>query len=580
MIACACCWHRGGLAVGPMICICWLVSTNNGPSEKPDRSAQKRRSGVALPVAHLLALAPVDVWIWMLARHRVHPKYWIRLVGIGFTSLVGTIWSLPERIIFWFGWRIFKADPERLEHPAGVLVIVGYYRSGTTHAHNLISCGGEVVTPRWYQALLGQGFWLSWMVTRILLVPFLGSSRPQDGVGFGPMWPAEDDFALAGWGRCSTLPGRLIFPHSRSQWDRWNDLSRCTKAERKRWRRTLAGFAWKVTRRDPTKMLVLKTPSHGAHLTELTEVFGEHVRLLHVSRDPESVLESNLRMHDALSSHLLEDPVDATTLRGQILDEYERIERATIEQAQSLEEGRIAFVRHENLLADPIGQLRRSFEALGLDLSQAHQDSIIRYLRELGPYSKPIQSPIDLGTPSPDEPEQIARLMELRPSIDRVDRVEVLHDLPSSEPEHSRVFVGILASVVAMLAWGLAWIGVIWVIKQIDPEIKPRLDQLVWIGGSVIGIAAIKASGRGSKRLGLVAALLTLVVFVGLSFPITVLNWNFASEGTHQQFMYHNTKGALHGLLAPSSLIFALLGMITAYRHAGTTGPRPPGLGR
>lgn len=478
------------------------------------------------------------------------------------------------------GWTLFKSDPERLEHPAGVLVIVGYYRSGTTHAHNLISCSEEVVTPRWYQALLGQGFWLSWMVTRILLVPFLGSSRPQDGVGFGPMWPAEDDFALAGWGRCSTLPGRLIFPHSRSSWDCWNDLNQCTESERNRWRRTLAGFAWKVTRRDPSKMLVLKTPSHGAHLTELCEVFGQDVRFLHVSRDPERVLESNLRMHDALSSHLLEDPVDATTLRGQILAEYERIERATIGQAQSLDEGRIAYVSHENLLADPVGQLRFSFETLGLDLPQSHQEAMIRYLGELGPYTKMVQAPIDLGTPSSDESEQIARLMELRPNIDRVDPVEILHDVPSSDPNQPRVLVGIVASVVAMLAWGLAWIGVIWVIKQIDPEIKPRLDQLVWIGGSVIGIMAIKASGRGSRRLGLVAALLTLVVFVGLSFPITVLNWNFASDGTREQFLYHNTKGALHGLLAPSSLIFALLGMITAYRHAGTTGPRAPGLGR
>ncbi|MBO6512760.1 MAG: sulfotransferase [Phycisphaerales bacterium] len=551
------------------------MSTNMDSTECIESSAPERKLGVALPVAHLLALAPIDVWFGMLSGSRVHPRYWIRLIGIGFTSLVGTIWSLPERVLFWIGWTLFKKDPERFEHPAGVLVIVGYYRSGTTHAHNLIACSSSVITPRWYQALLGQGCWISWAITRVLLVPFLGSSRPQDGVGFGPMWPAEDDFALAGWGRCSPLPGRLIFPRSRARWDRWNDLGSCTADERRRWRRTLAGFAWKVTRRDPTKLLVLKTPNHGSHIAELVEVFGDHVRFLHVSRDPEKVLESNLRMHDALSAHLLQDPVDPTTLRADILDEYEQIERATIEQSQSLDEGRIAFVRHENLLADPCTQLESAFERLGLSFTESDRVAIERYLGELGPYVKPVQAAIDMGTPRADERERIERLQELRPSIDAVDAAPLSH----TEPEHPRVVRGMVAAAIFMIVWGLLWIGAIWVIKQIDPEIKPRLDQLVWIGGSVIGIASIKASRRGSKQLGILAAALTLLVFVVLSFPITVLNWNFASDGTREQFLYHNTKGALHGLLAPSSLIFALLGMITAFRHAGSTGPRAPGLG-
>lgn len=565
------------LAMGQIIGICWLVSTNNGPSDHPESITQRNgsgRSGIMLPVAHLLALAPLDVWIRMLIRQRVHPKYWIRLLGIGFTSLVGTIWSLPERVGFWIGWSLFKKNPEQFEHPAGVLVIVGYFRSGTTHAHNLISCGSEIITPRWYQALLGQGLWMSWAVTRLLLVPFLGSSRPQDGVGFGPMWPAEDDFALASWGRCSTLPGRLIFPRSREEWDRWNDLNEISEAERTRWRRTIAGFAWKVTRRDPSKMLVLKTPSHGAHIAELKAVFGEHVRFLHVSRDPTSVIESNIRMHDALSAHLLEDPIETTILRSQIVDEYLQIERMTIEQSQSLGEGEMVFVSHENLLADPIGQLESAFETLGLEFSGSHKDAIIEYLNELGPYKRPTPASINLGSPSEHESKQIVQLLELRPAIEQVQGMVIQR----RDPKRARLVTGVLCLIIAAVLWASFWIGVIWVIKLIDPEIKPRLDQLVWIGGSVIGVAAIKASGRGSRRLGIVAALLTLVVFVGLSFPITVLNWNFASDGTQEQFLYHNTKGALHGLLAPSSLIFAALGMITAFRHAGTTGPRPPGI--
>ena len=544
------------------------------PPEDPI-PASNRNPVLAAPVAHLLALAPLDVWLRMLAGTRIHPRYWIRLLGIGFTSLVGTLWSLPERILFGTCWRFLKKNPEQLDHPPGVLVIVGYYRSGTTHAHNLIACDPDSVTPRWYQALLGQGCWLSWAVTRFLLVPFLGSSRPQDNVGFGPMWPAEDDFALAGWGACSTLPGRLIFPSRWSQWSKWNTLEQCSESERARWRRTLAGFAWKVTRRHPKKMLVLKTPSHGAHISELVEIFGDHVRFIHVSRDPIKVIESNMRMHDDLSSHLLESRMDADALRERIVNEYHEIEHATVAQSQSLDEGRIAFMTHEALIADPIGQLAKAYQILGLELSDPHSDAIAQYLHDLGAYKRPTRSPIDLGTPSTTEPASIEQIRALHPSCQPPERVDL--PLPPHPDRTIHPIRGLFAAVIAGLVWGLLWIGSIWIIKQIDPEIKPRLDQLVWIGGSAVGLAAVHFAGGGSKRLGYIAAGLTLLVFVTISFPITVINWNFASDSTTSDFLYHNSKGALHGILAPSSIAFAVLGMLTAWRHASSTGPKAPG---
>jgi len=528
-----------------------------------------------MPVAHLLALAPLDVWFRMLWGTLPHPRYWLALLGIGLTSLIGTIWSFPERVIFWLCWSVFKKDKERFDHPPGVLVIVGYYRSGTTHAHNLIACDPEAVTPRWYQTLLGQGFLMSWAVTRFLLVPFLGSSRPQDGVGFGPLWPGEDDFALAGWGRCSTLPGRLIFPSQWEKWKKWNTLESCTDAERKRWRKTLAGFAWKITRRHPDKMLVLKSPNHGAHITELTQIFGDRVRFLHISRDPIKVIESNIRMHESLSPHLLEKPLDPITLRARIVEEYLEIETATISQAQSLDEGRIAFITHENLIADPVGQLSKGFGSLALELSEPHKRAITRYLVDLGTYKQSAHTHADLKTPSDTESESIKQLHALRPSQNQVATV------PLSNPEHprppARTGSGIFVALATTIAWGMFWIGLIWIIKQSFPDYRPRLDQLVWIGGSVIGLIAVRAAGGGSKPLGIAAALLTLLAFVSVSFPITVINWHFAQGESISNFLYHNTKGALHGLTAPSSIIYAVLGMLTAWRHASETGPRAPG---
>jgi omega-hydroxy-beta-dihydromenaquinone-9 sulfotransferase len=530
-----------------------------------------------MPIPHMLALAPLDVWFRTLRGTSVHPRYWIRLLGIAASSLVGTMCSTPERLGLFLYQRIRKTDPERFDHAPGVLIILGYYRSGTTHAHNLIACDPNAVTPRWYQTLMGQGFLISWTITRFLLVPFLGSSRPQDGVGFGPRWPGEDDFALASWGSCSTLPGRLILPSTWDCWKRWNTLETCTEHEHARWRKTLAQFAWKVTRRNTDKLLILKTPSHGAHIDQLLHVFGDRARFIHISRDPHRVIESNMRLHDSLKEHLLEDPLDAESLRARIVEEYHLVESRTDKALKSLDQSRFAQLRHEDLIVDPIGQLSKAYQQLNMPMSQSHTRAIELYLSELGHYTRPEPSRIDLGTPNKNEAARIEQIRSSQPQIEN----PTPQPIEASETTQSRppsTVLGVCSAIVITLLWGALWIGLVWIIKQIWPEFRPRIDQFMWIGGSVIALLAVKAAGGGSSTLGWTCAILALLVFIAVSFPITVINWNWGYNGTREQFIHHNMKGAIHGLRAPSSIIYALLGMLTAWRHASDTGPKPPGM--
>jgi len=526
----------------------------------------------------MLALAPLDAWARIVARSGgVKPRYWLRFALVLFTSGVGTLLTLPERVLVRIGSTRSGAGEGRLDHPPGVLVVAGYYRSGTTHVHNLLACDPGCVTPRWAQAMAPQGFVFSWWITRLLLIPFVGGSRPQDAVGFGPMWPGEDDFALAGWGACSTLPGRLIFPGAYGRWSEWNTLDACSARQRERWKRTLACFAWKVTRAHPGRVLVLKTPSHGAHLGALREVFGDRLRVIHVTRDPARVIDSNMRMHHALRRHTLGDRIDADTLRARIVREYLRIERATREGRES---GGIPSVTltHEDVCADPVGALGRALTALGTPMSRAHADAADAYGAALGTHAAEHDDAAPLGTPRRDEPERIEEIRsihaELAPSASTPEPRPARPRAPRSA--HPRR--GVMAALGAALAFALAWIALVWAIKQAVPLWRPRLDQLVWLGGALIGIGGARAAGLGSRTLGIASAALTLLVFVGVSFPITVINWNWAADARFEHWAHHNIKGAIHGLTAPSSVVFAALGALTAYRHARDDGPRAPGV--
>ena len=139
-----------------------------------------RRLLPAFPQPHFMAFAPLDIWLRTLLRGRailrISPRYWLRLVWCLFTSALGTILTLPERLI----WSLFPIPQggDRTETDAPppasaltpptpqVLCILGYFRSGTTHLHYILSCDPANTTPRWYHCLAPQGWFFSWAFLR------------------------------------------------------------------------------------------------------------------------------------------------------------------------------------------------------------------------------------------------------------------------------------------------------------------------------------------------------------------------------------------------------------------------------
>ncbi len=540
-----------------------------------DRPSTKNR-GIAWPVAHVLALAPIDVWVRLIVRSGgVRPRYWLRFGFILVTSFVGTIATVHERVVLSaVRRRLFEAEPQINRR---VIVIVGYYRSGTTHLQNLMSCDDRFVTPRWSQCLAGQGFVLGWSILRFVLVPFLGQTRPQDAVGFGPDWPGEDDFALCSWGGCSSIPGRFIWPSRWDDWKRWHGLEGLSEKELDRWRSLMAMFVWKITRRKKNRdrVVLLKTPSHTARVAELDRLFNGHVKFVHLVREPGAVIDSNVRLHESLAGHLLEDGPDVQTIRERIVEEYASTETKCSREGEAIGSDRFVRVRYQDLQSDAIGTVRGIYKTLGLGFDERVEASVRSYLGRVGAYES-TKKTIKLGQVSADE-EAIKAEMVARYKLDDepIARVEIEH----IEAPAAKVWRGIGSGVLIALACTTAWIGIVWTLHSLWPSVHPRLIPAVWVCGAVIGMGMRKAAGNGSVGVGIAASSLTVLVVLMAAFPVSVINYNFASGAgyTAQDWVYHNAKYGFEGLRSVASLVFIALGAVTAYRHGRSGAANVPG---
>lgn len=511
----------------------------------------------------------------MLARggawRRIAPRYWVRLAWCLFTATLATILTLPERLVLApvLRHRFRRTGAGSLRDQVRVVCILGYYRSGTTHLHYLLSCDPGLATPRWYQVLAPQGWVVSWLFLRWFLVPFLGSTRPQDDVAIGPEWPAEDDFALSNWTLSSTLPGRMILPR---EWDRsWkalHDLREAAPADRRRWRMAAWALAWKVARAGRViRPVILKTPAHTARIPELVEVFGvENIRFIHIARDPAAVLRSNLAMHRRFGPYLLQELPDDDVLRRRIIEEYDATERRFLESAASLPAGMLARIRYQDLVADPVGQVRAAYRQLGLNWTDAAERRMEDYLRDVAGYrSAQSRSPRASDAAPPELAWMYAAFGHERPTV---EPRPVSERAAAAAPSTGPLSVAVDTLIVALLL-AAAWIGVAWLLRD-------RLDWMTWPVGAVLGGAAIGATGGrgGSVRLGVWTALLTAGVLGAVAYPATCLAFYRGREPMPWGDVWDSTRD---GLLAVNNLIWLFLGVMTAYRLASRAQARPPG---
>ncbi len=525
------------------------------PSDRP-----RRAQPFAWPYPPFLGFAPLDVWFRLLfwPRPVIPLRYWPRIaVGLLLSAAI-TVLTLPERLALALYLRLCGRALDR--RPAPVFVL-GYYRSGTTFLQFLLNCDPNLYSPRWCQTFSPQGFFLSWTFLRFFLTPFYSTARPQDDVAFGPDVPAEDDFALCNGALVSSLVGRHVLPRLRDLYDRFHDLTRLSRPEFSRWRKCQRTFIRKLALLAGRRRILLKTPSHTARVEKLIDLFAaskEGPRFIHISREPQAVVRSNLGLHRALDPVLhLQDPISDEEQERRTVAEFIATEQSYLAVRSRVPAGWLAEIRLEDLRADPIGELRRVYGELGMPFTEAFGRRAAEYLDVSRDY-KPNAHP-------PGDAERMRRLESQlepmakafhhdEPAIAKVATPQPGYMAPG--PRRVRLLAAGLTSSITGLLCLAAWLALVVLVGR-------RLDQLVWPAGIAVGLITLRVARRGSPLLGGWAALTAILTQLGAAFLTTVLLPPSAGVSfTDLAWTTVQALGSIH------VLFWTFMGAATAYRLA------------
>ena len=318
-------------------------------------------------------------WLRLVARNRF-------AVGFPYWYIAGIVsgMSLVNTALRWVQHGLYGGRVARTPVPLHPVFVIGHWRTGTTLLHELLILDKQFGYPDTFACfepnhpLLSEGFFKTygrWLMPE---------RRPMDNMAAGWDRPQEDEFALCLLGQPSPYAD-IAFPNRPAVYPGSLDLSGLTPNQLRDWKRAFRRLVQLWTFRDPRR-LVLKSPPHTARITHLLDVFPD-ARFVHVVRDPYTVFPSTVNLWKSLGKkHGLQTPRDEGLTREKVFREF-RVIYDRLEEAKPLiPPGRFHELRYEELVKDPVGELRKVYAGVGLDGFEAARPALEEYVRRTTGY--------------------------------------------------------------------------------------------------------------------------------------------------------------------------------------------------
>ncbi|MEM9002480.1 MAG: sulfotransferase [Cyanobacteria bacterium P01_F01_bin.86] len=315
----------------------------------------------------LLANGPIALNRW--------PQFAIALA----VALARWPFSTTERVVF-------HLTQERRTPMADPIFIVGYWRSGTTHLHNLLAQTGlfGYITP------LATG--LPWDILGLvrslepLLEKALPSDRYVDNVAVTPQSPQEDSIPLATMGAPSYYHG-LYFPQQFEAHFRREVFGSEDASDLAHWRRLHRYLLEKVAIHQGDHPLLIKNPVYTGYIRHLRELWPQ-AKFIHIYRNPYRVFPSTRHFFTRLLPELALQAYDDLPIEPLILESYTHLMGALVNDSANLPPHQFAEICFEDLDASPLDVLETVFHQLELPDFAKVRPPIERYLDGLQEYRK------------------------------------------------------------------------------------------------------------------------------------------------------------------------------------------------
>jgi hypothetical protein len=281
-----------------------------------------------------------------------------------------------------------KIRRHRLEAPP--IFLVGHWRSGTTHLHNLMCRDPQFAWLKFVETAMPLdigGFILR--AARGLIDRALPETRGFDEVKIALDEPQEEEMAL---GNLNPIGYYSVY-HFPPEMERHRDESLFFEGlapeSLARFRREYDYLVRKVAYFNPGRRLLFKNPPSTTRLDLLLELFPD-AKFVHIARNPWPVFSSTCGKFPRLYSAFAWQEFQDVDIPGFVLDTYEKVMRRYLADRErlALPPDQLVETSYEAVAADPVGEVGRIYEQLGIGRREEGLGEVAAYAESLSGYRR------------------------------------------------------------------------------------------------------------------------------------------------------------------------------------------------
>lgn len=322
-------------------------------------------------------------WMTVLARngYRVSPEYAHRLAWLTGLSLGSSALARLESARFGATLDAYTIDTTPL-------FILGHWRTGTTHMHNMLGRDPNHTFSTLYQVLFPDHFLVSGAWGPKLLKGALPDKRTYDNVAQGWFESAEDEIALMKLTGGLSFYTALLFPDEIARYERYIDFLEATPEERRAWKRAFVTFLKKIMIATGGKRVVVKSCAHAARIRMLLDLFPD-AKFIHIHRHPARVFRSMVHMRGKVDwenvmhrpkRSFIEQRWEQTAIVGERL--YSRL----IADRELIPENQLVEIAYRDLVGHELHTLRDVYAQLDLPDWERFERELVPYLESIRGY--------------------------------------------------------------------------------------------------------------------------------------------------------------------------------------------------
>lgn len=158
-----------------------------------------------------------------------------------------------------------------------------------------------------------------------------------------------------------------------------------TKEEKTEWKNNYLKFMKAVTFANDGKRLLLKNPANTARIPTLLELFPNAV-FIHIYRNPYKVYLSTIKMRNRVLNKLALQNASKEEIEKQVIENYKRLMKSYFKQKALIPKGNLIEIRYEDLVKDPITQVRQIYSKLQLLGFENALPGMLKYLEKQKDY--------------------------------------------------------------------------------------------------------------------------------------------------------------------------------------------------